>query len=78
MVDVIEPLYLANFIAFEHGNLSAIREPFMPFQAALERYNSMRYNRVGKGELQLPEISLGLWQKVGGEAPSENKRMALP
>ena len=34
----------------------------------------MRYNRSGHGGLQLPAVSLGLWQNFGGERPLETSR----
>ena len=49
----------------------------MTYQAIPERYDTMRYNRVGQSGLQLPAISLGLWQNFGGEAPLENSRAML-
>ena len=41
---------------------------------APERYDRMRYNRSGHGGLQLPAVSLGLWQNFGGERPLETSR----
>ena len=37
------------------------------------RYGAMRYNRCGRRGLQLPALSLGLWQKFG-----ETGRVATP
>jgi L-glyceraldehyde 3-phosphate reductase len=37
----------------------------MPYVAADERYDGMIYNRCGRSGLQLPAISLGLWQNFG-------------
>src|SRR3954468_2801547 len=40
-----------------------------------ERYDGrMRYRRSGRSGLQLPEISLGLWQNFGDDAPLERSR----
>ncbi|MEY4531975.1 MAG: YghZ [Deinococcota bacterium] len=41
------------------------------------RYNTMKYNRVGKSGLQLPAISLGLWHNFGGVDTLENSRAML-
>ncbi len=37
----------------------------------------MPYRRCGRSGLQLPEISLGLWQNFGGETPLETQRAIL-
>lgn len=39
-----------------------------------ERYQQMSYARCGRSGLQLPKISLGLWQNFGGTSPYENGR----
>ena len=39
-----------------------------------DRYNKLPYARCGRSGLQLPRISLGLWQNFGGTAPFENSR----
>ncbi len=39
----------------------------MPYTAAETRYKSMPYRRCGRSGLELPAISLGLWQNFGGE-----------
>lgn len=49
----------------------------MTYQPAPERYDAMTYRRVGRSGLQLPAISLGLWQNFGGEAPLERSRAML-
>jgi len=41
---------------------------------APERYDRMRYNSSGHGGLQLPAVSLGLWQNFGGDRPLETSR----
>lgn len=38
------------------------------------RYDTMKYNRVGKSGLRLPAISLGLWHNFGGNDLFENGR----
>ena len=42
-----------------------------------ERYERMRYRRVGASGIQLPEISLGLWQNFGDDSPLANSRAIL-
>jgi L-glyceraldehyde 3-phosphate reductase len=44
------------------------------YLAAADRYQRMSYARCGRSGLQLPRISLGLWQNFGGTAPFENAR----
>ncbi|WP_448810253.1 aldo/keto reductase [Agromyces bauzanensis] len=46
----------------------------MTFVAAPERYDRMRYNRVGRSGLKLPALSLGLWHNFGHERPLETQR----
>ena len=47
------------------------------YEAAPDRYGTMRYRRSGRSGLQLPEISLGLWQNFGHERPLETQRAIL-
>jgi L-glyceraldehyde 3-phosphate reductase len=42
-----------------------------------DRYESMPYRRCGRSGLQLPAISLGLWQNFGGSVPLEHSRAIL-
>jgi L-glyceraldehyde 3-phosphate reductase len=49
----------------------------MPYTAAPERYDQMRYRRCGHSGLKLPEISLGLWHNFGGDRPLESSRAIL-
>jgi L-glyceraldehyde 3-phosphate reductase len=42
-----------------------------------ERYESMSYRRCGRSGLQLPAISLGLWQNFGDDRPLANSRAIL-
>ena len=44
------------------------------YLAAADRYQRMSYARCGRSGLQLPRISLGLWQNFGGTTPFENAR----
>jgi L-glyceraldehyde 3-phosphate reductase len=41
---------------------------------AADRYEKIPYARCGRSGLQLPRISLGLWQNFGGAAPFETSR----
>ncbi|MDX2008451.1 MAG: L-glyceraldehyde 3-phosphate reductase [Meiothermus sp.] len=47
------------------------------YLAASNRYDAMRYNRVGKWGLKIPAISLGLWHNFGGVDALENGRAML-
>lgn len=57
--------------------------PFDPTRAAgayvpaADRYERMRYRRVGRSGLRLPAISLGLWQNFGDDRPLTNSRAIL-
>ncbi|MBV9062143.1 MAG: L-glyceraldehyde 3-phosphate reductase [Alphaproteobacteria bacterium] len=44
------------------------------YAPAENRYQRMSYARCGRSGLQLPRISLGLWQNFGGTAPYANSR----
>jgi L-glyceraldehyde 3-phosphate reductase len=44
------------------------------YLAAIDRYQRMSYARCGRSGLQLPRISLGLWQNFGKDGPFENAR----
>jgi L-glyceraldehyde 3-phosphate reductase len=44
------------------------------YLAADDRYSLTPYARCGRSGLQLPRISLGLWQNFGGSAALENAR----
>jgi len=46
----------------------------MSYQPADGRYQTMQYRRVGRSGLELPAISLGLWQNFGGDRPLETQR----
>jgi L-glyceraldehyde 3-phosphate reductase len=45
----------------------------MTWQPAENRYDNMKYNRVGKSGLKLPAISLGLWHNFGDNSAHERK-----
>ena len=49
----------------------------MSYLAAEERYDRMLYRRCGRSGLQLPAVSLGLWQNFGGDRPLESSRAIL-
>ena len=49
----------------------------MPYNAADTRYDTIDYKRVGKSGLQLPGISLGLWNNFGADRPLETQRAIL-
>src|SRR5882724_7801299 len=44
----------------------------MPFNST--RYLDMQYRRCGRSGIELPIISLGLWQNFGDDAPFERIR----
>ena len=46
----------------------------MTFVPAPNRYDRMQYRRSGRSGLQLPEISLGLWNNFGHDRPYEARR----
>jgi len=46
----------------------------MAYEPAADRYDRMQYRRSGRSGLQLPAISLGLWQNFGHERPVETSR----
>src|SRR3954471_18146308 len=46
----------------------------MTYVPAPDRYEQMSYRRCGRSGIQLPEISLGLWQNFGEERPLEHSK----
>jgi L-glyceraldehyde 3-phosphate reductase len=46
----------------------------MTYIAAEDRYERMRYRRCGRSGIDLPAVSLGLWQNFGGDVPLETGR----
>jgi len=47
------------------------------YVAAEDRYQRLPYARCGRSGLQLPRISLGLWQNFGGSAAFDNARQMV-
>src|ERR1700722_953822 len=47
------------------------------YLAAEHRYDAMSYRRCGRSGLQLPAISLGLWQNFGDDRPLRDSRAIL-
>ena len=46
----------------------------MSYVPAVDRYAAMTYRRCGRSGLQLPALSVGLWQNFGGDRPLEVSR----
>ncbi len=46
----------------------------MTYEAASDRYDRMTYRRCGRSGLELPAISLGLWQNFGHDRPFDTIR----
>ncbi|MDX6486976.1 MAG: L-glyceraldehyde 3-phosphate reductase [Gaiellaceae bacterium] len=46
----------------------------MTYNAAADRYERMLYRRCGASGLQLPAVSLGLWQNFGHDRPLDSSR----
>jgi L-glyceraldehyde 3-phosphate reductase len=46
----------------------------MTYVPAEDRYDHMPYRRCGRSGLQLPAISLGLWQNFGDDRPIDTQR----
>ncbi|PJJ63513.1 aldo/keto reductase [Compostimonas suwonensis] len=49
----------------------------MSFEAADDRYDSMRYRRSGRSGVMLPALSLGLWHNFGFDRPLDTQRAIL-
>jgi L-glyceraldehyde 3-phosphate reductase len=49
----------------------------MTYEAAEDRYDAGHFRYTGRSGLQLPELSLGLWQNVGIDRPEETQRAIL-
>jgi L-glyceraldehyde 3-phosphate reductase len=49
----------------------------LPYIAAQQRYERMPYRRVGRSGIELPAISLGLWQNFGDDRPLAGSRAIL-
>ena len=46
----------------------------MSWVPAADRYEKMKYNRIGISGLKLPALSLGLWHNFGEDTPHQTKR----
>jgi L-glyceraldehyde 3-phosphate reductase len=49
----------------------------MTYEAAEDRYDAATYRHTGRSGLQLPPLSLGLWQNFGIDRPEETQRAIL-
>jgi L-glyceraldehyde 3-phosphate reductase len=49
----------------------------MSYLPAADRYEKMTYRRCGKSGLELPGVSLGMWQNFGGDRPLETSRAII-
>ncbi|OAZ46795.1 aldo/keto reductase [Paenibacillus polymyxa] len=49
----------------------------MTYIAQENRYEQMKYRRIGRSGVRLPTISLGLWQNFGGDKPFEDSRAMI-
>jgi L-glyceraldehyde 3-phosphate reductase len=49
----------------------------MTYSASETRYESMPYRRTGRSGLQLPAVSLGLWQNFGHDVPFDRQQDIL-
>src|SRR4051794_7097213 len=49
----------------------------MTYEAAPDRYEADHYRFTGRSGLQLPLLSLGLWQNFGTDRPEETQRAIL-
>jgi L-glyceraldehyde 3-phosphate reductase len=49
----------------------------MTYVPAADRYEKMAFRRCGRSGIQLPGISLGLWQNFGGDRPLETSRAII-
>jgi len=47
------------------------------YTPADDRYDAMDYRHTGRSGLQLPALSLGLWQNFGDDRPEETQRAVL-
>ena len=61
------------------GTRDDASNPLMPslYVPPEDRYQRMEYRRCGRSGLQLPPISLGLWQNFGDDFPLDNSRAIL-
>src|ERR671937_285852 len=49
----------------------------MPYDASSDRYDSMLYRRCGDSGIQLPAVSLGLWNNFGDDTRLDSQRAIL-
>ena len=49
----------------------------MTYLAAPDRYEHLPYRRCGRSGIELPEVSLGLWQNFGDDRPVDTQRAIL-
>jgi len=49
----------------------------MTYIAAGDRYEKMPYRRCGRSGIDLPEVSVGLWQNFGDDRPVDARRAIL-
>jgi len=73
--DAIPPGFRRHFRA----DLTPNREyaARVPYQAASDRYDSMHYRRCGNSGIQLPAVSLGLWNNFGDDRRLDTQRAIL-
>jgi hypothetical protein len=45
--------------------------------AAADRYQRIKYRRCGHSGINLPEVSLGLWQNFGDDRPLDTQRPTI-
>src|SRR5258708_38991897 len=53
------------------------RLPPMTYVAAPDRYEQIPYRRCGRSGIELPAISLGLWQNFGDDRPLTTQRAII-
>jgi L-glyceraldehyde 3-phosphate reductase len=49
----------------------------MTYVAAHDRYDQIPYRRCGQSGIDLPAISLGLWQNFGHDTPLDTQRAII-
>lgn len=49
----------------------------MPYDADADRYQQLEYVRTGRSGLELPKISLGIWNNFGYDRPLETQRAII-
>jgi L-glyceraldehyde 3-phosphate reductase len=54
-----------------------VTSPDMSHVPAADRYETMPYRRCGRSGLDLPVVSLGLWQNFGHDRPLETQRAII-